>query len=35
VLAARAIAPIDLSLGRRTTFGAAFLALAAIKPKTN
>jgi SAM-dependent methyltransferase len=31
-IAARVLAPIDLWLGRRTTFGAAFIAVFAIKP---
>ncbi len=31
-LAARVLAPIDASIGRRTTLGAAFLALAATRP---
>ena len=31
-IAAKIASPVDLSLGRKTTFGAAFLALKAIKP---
>ena len=30
--AARLLAPVDLWIGRKTTFGSAFLALAAVKP---